>query len=159
MSWASGSTKGLFAYVQLWVPCKLGVRLCHLKLPGISNYVCRGAYAFCLATQARCGRPSSSCCDSVLTVEKRHQIFVPAASASSKIFAFSCPRACVPWVPPFARGIALTMGQLVRAQYDDIQAMGGHFNYFDVRKKVTHTATGDTRCLARACHQCSALTW
>ncbi len=31
--------------------------------------------------------------------------------------------------------------KLVRAQYDDIQAMGGHFNYFDVRKKVRQTAT------------------
>ena len=134
-------SKRSFAYVQLWVPCKLGVRLCHLKLPGISDYVCRGAYAFCLATQARCGRPSRPCCDSLLLESKLHQFFFAGcvgshggrSFVSAHITAFGCP--------PFGGGIALTACKLVRAQYDDIQAMGGHFNYFDVRKKVSHSAT------------------
>ena len=50
--------------MQLWVPCNLGVRLCHMNLPGISEYVCKGAYAYCLATQARYRRPRTSCCTS-----------------------------------------------------------------------------------------------
>jgi len=60
----TGPSRGMFATVQLWVPCKLGVRLCHLQLPAISEYVCRGAYAFCLATQACCRWPSTLCCNS-----------------------------------------------------------------------------------------------
>ena len=65
--------------MQLLVPCKLGVRLCDMKLPGISEYVCKGAFAYCLATQARCGqgcRPCCCCLPDVLTVSAvvRHRL-------------------------------------------------------------------------------------
>ena len=41
--------------LQLMVPCKLSLKLCHMGIPVISDYVCKGSFAYCLATQVRSG--------------------------------------------------------------------------------------------------------
>ena len=47
--------------MQLQVPCQLVARLCNLRIPVISDLVCQGGFAYCLATQVHCREMLLAC--------------------------------------------------------------------------------------------------